>query len=401
MRSLTVALLAGLFCPIAATAQTSAAKDVASIIRDLRKLGVRDPGAPPPASVAPTLKRLNAALGKLLVEVMNDPRRSAGEDILDFVARELTLAGWEQLPPHKWEAYGEIVDIELGMPREANQPALRMVTTHLWLPCGGSDPDAMVYVFEQRGKRWELVLVTDADYDPVNRSVPSALAYEISPPGEKGEWFLAVAHSPPELGCAEPKSIVYKVLRPGATAESPFTILRNREAVDHRFDPPFKLEVAAGSVSITRGVTRHLDEEPAIQVSAWEISGNQAVRIGPLGPSPADFFDYWLQLEWNDAVHFAALENRVGLRNWHRKLKVLKKGLAVIDFSQKCLPRGDSWVVGVTFDRPNEEVLGLRHLHAAIAWSDGQFTITSLSEARPNGCPGNTPPTLRDFKLPM
>jgi hypothetical protein len=74
------------------------------------------------------------------------------------------MAGWEEIPDHKWNAYGEIIRIEFDW-KLGYEPDLLIVSLQLWIPCGSSDPDSAVYVFQGKARHWELVLAADADFD--------------------------------------------------------------------------------------------------------------------------------------------------------------------------------------------------------------------------------------------
>ena len=115
-----------------------------------------------------------------------------------------------------------------------------MVSTELWLPCGSTDPDSAIYVFRQNQRRWDLVLATESDFDPVEEDPASGMQYRLSPPDEKGDWFMVVGHIPPSCRATE-TVLRYKALRAGADPDKPALIASGREAIDDAYHPPFRI----------------------------------------------------------------------------------------------------------------------------------------------------------------
>jgi len=125
----------------------------------------------------------------LIVSTLNErkPGSPTSEEVI-FV--ELRAAGWEEIPRHKWNAYGEISQINFDF-KAGYDPAVLVVSTQLWIPCG-ADPDSAIYVFRAKGSEWELALSAEADFDPGDGPAKSGMQYALSPPDHNGEWFLSL-----------------------------------------------------------------------------------------------------------------------------------------------------------------------------------------------------------------
>jgi len=269
---------------------------------------------------------------------------------------------------------------------------LMTVSTHLWLPSGAKerDPDCLIYVFRKEDNRWSLVLQTEADYDPRCEEEEKAFRYEISPPDREGRWFLLVAHVQPVLRQRTPL-LKYKVLRPGLSPEKSVLVIERQEP----FDPmggPFALEVTSTGFKLARHVDRWLDGDLGTQNSAWRVVDNKAIRIGRLAETPEDFLDYWLQLPWEEAALWSETSRREDLKIWHAQMSKTAPGFSEIRIVQRCLPKGDSWQVGISFDRTNEETLRMKEVFVTVGWKANDFVLLAFDRKRPSGCPGETPP---------
>jgi hypothetical protein len=236
------------------------AQKAVETIQQLRAIGLpnsNDLESSPPAKVPGLLRLLNQELKGLIVEDQNDANRHAvpsEEEIME----QLTSAGWDEIPSHKWSAYGEIRQIKFDW-QPGYDPGILIVSTQLWLPCGSSDPDSAVYVFQGIARHWDLVIAAESDFDPAGESDETGMQYKISPADPSGHWFLVVAHLPPS--CRRGSGVLrFKALRPGADANQPTLLVSGREAIDPFFQPPFQIRAESDWFAVTQGKVRKLDE---------------------------------------------------------------------------------------------------------------------------------------------
>jgi hypothetical protein len=169
------------------------AQEAVKIIRQLRAIplpSTESRALTPPVRVPDLLRQLNLELKDLIAAVLNDPRRDSLADA-DTVYKELKAAGWSDIYRSRWNAYGEISNIDFEWKTDRDPPLL-VVDTELWVPCS-SDPYATLYVFRKKGHRWELILTTDADYVSAGEHPDAGMQYVLSSQDQDGKWFLGVA----------------------------------------------------------------------------------------------------------------------------------------------------------------------------------------------------------------
>jgi hypothetical protein len=173
------------------------AQETVQTILELRAIGLPNFEAGqngPPARVPELLRELNGQLRTLITDTLNDRSRSGVASEREIIA-ELQAAGWKEIPRYKWNAYGEISQIRFDW-RTGYDPGILVVSTQLWVPCGSTDPDTAIYVFQGLARDWKLVLATDADFDPTGEREGNGMQYELSPPDANGSWYLAIAQAP-------------------------------------------------------------------------------------------------------------------------------------------------------------------------------------------------------------
>jgi hypothetical protein len=389
---LAVALL--VCTQLGATEVSSTARKTVDTIRQLRAIGLPNSDqlqAGPPERVPSLLRKLNQQLKTLIVEDLNDATKHAVPN-QDEILGQLTAAGWEEIPSHKWNAYGEINQISFDWKTEY-EPGLLIVSTQLWIPCGSADPDSAIYVFRGVARHWELVLATDADFDAPGAGTDSGMQYKISPPDSDGNWFLVVAHSPPS--CRGANNILrYKVLQPGDTADKPEVLLTRRDKIDHGFDPPFRLDLQLDWFSVTEGVVRKLDGERGISISRYQLTGRHLQQLAPLALSPEDFLDHWVQLSWNDASEWTATPSNTGIPAWHSRLNSLAFDSTEMRSVHLCseTAEGDqSWLIELWIDRQLNPLVKEQELFIEIVRRNGVYLLNALQDTRPSGCQGKTP----------
>jgi hypothetical protein len=162
--------------------------------------------------------------------------------------------------------------------------------------------------------------------------------------------------------------------------------------------------VEPGWFALTWGGSRKLDGEPGVFISRFEIHPDRVLRIPPLALVPEDFLDQWIQLPWNEAKRWVESTKELDLSRWHEKLGTLSKDSAEINFVQPC-PRKqsgvDTWLVGLWMDSRLNPSFKDENLYVTVRKQLGAFYVDSIDSTRPEGCPGNTRPPLRDLKLPL
>ena len=377
-----------LFSQAAAAREVSVhARKAVEAIRQLREIELPDFAqdmSGPPAKVPGLLRTLNKELRELIVEYLNDQTFHTiptDEDIL----KDLRAAGWEEIPNQKWRAYGEIEDIDFEL-KDGYEPGLLVVTTQLWVPCGGSDPDAAIYIFQGRARKWDLVLATDADFDQVGRREVSGMNYMISPPDSSGKWFLVVGNVPPSCKRTE-NAVRYKALRPSSDPDKPTVLAAGRETVNRNFDPAFRIRAGEYGFAVTLGKTRRLDDGLAIKILKYDVGEKNATRMPPLALRADDFLDQWAQMDWEEAKRWSS--DSTNLVGWHKKLQELTPGTLEFEAVRRCrgTEEGDQdWLVEVSIDQAPNPSFGAENLYVELAKRSGALSVVDAHRERPAGC---------------
>lgn len=370
------------------------AHQAVEIIQQLRDIGLPrsdDFQAGPPAKVPGLLRLLNQELKALIVEDLNDQNRHAVPSENEIL-EQLTAAGWEEIPNHKWNAYGEIREIKFDW-MTGYDPGILIVSTQLWLPCGGADPDSAIYIFQGLARHWDLILATESDFDPAGENDETGLQYQISPPDSRGRWFLLVAHVAPF--CRRNTSVLrYKALRPGAAPEKPIVLLAGQATVNSFFDPPFRIDVDTDRFTLTHGITRKLDGEPGVAIFHFDLSKGQ--RTFPLALTPEDFLDQWTQMSWEDARRWTKSPSDSSLLQWHLQLSGLASDSTEIESVRRCPhPHADDqrWLVELSIDQRLNPTIGVEQLYIEVLSSAGTFYLAGIRTSDLPACHGKTPPT--------
>ena len=376
------------------------AQKAVEAIQQLRAIGLPDSNdlnAGPPAKVPGLLRTLNQELKALIIEDLNDHNRHAvpsEDEVLD----QLTAAGWEEIPSHKWNAYGEIRQIKFDW-RPGYEPGILIVSTQLWIPCGSSDPDSAIYVFRGVARQWNLVLAAESDFDPAGEKDETGLQYQVSPPDSRGDWFLVVAHVPPS--CRRVRNVLrYKALRSGASAEQPTVLLSGRQTINPFFEPAFKIRVEEDWMAVTQGRTRKLDGGLGIAIARYQVGDHQVQRIAPLALRPEDFLDQWVQMPWDEAQRWA----KAGLQDWHSQLSSLAPESTEIESVQDCSGTGEgnqNWMIKLSVDQRQNSFISDEDLYIEIEKRNGAFYLDNVRKNHPAGCSGKTPlMQIIDHNLP-
>jgi hypothetical protein len=374
--------------------QTASAREVSDharkaveAIQQLRSVGLpdfEDDHKTPRAKVPQLLRSLNKELRALIVEELNDASEHTPvteEEIFD----QLRAAGWEELTSQKWEAYGEIEAINFDWKVEYD-PGVLVVTTKLWSPCGYSDPDSAIYVFQGAKRHWDVVLATESDFDAIGSSEESGMSYKLALPDSAGKWFLVVGYIPASCRKARPW-LKYKALRPSSNPDQPTVVVSGMESVDSFFNPAFRIEAHEDWFAVTLGKTRKLDDEPGVEILRYELNAGGAKRIPPLALAPEDFLDQWVQMKWDGARQWA--KESQNLAEWHEKLEKISPGSVEIEAIQKCSGGEDGdqeWLVEMAVDQPPNPTLGAEALYVGIAKRNGAFSVQTVEKTGRAGC---------------
>ena len=379
------------------------AQEAVQTIRKLRASGLPDfesGQATPPARVPGLLRQLNQQLRELITDTLNDRSRqgvaSEGE-----ITTELQAAGWDELPTQKWNAYGEISQIRFDW-RVGYDPGILIVSTQLWIPCGSTDPDAAIYVFQGRAREWKLVMATDADFESAGGRQENGMEYQLSPPDTHGGWFLAIAHSPPACG-RTPANLRFKILRPGPSADEPRILYDHREPLKQKFEPPFRLQVEEDWFAVTRGRERKLDGEPGVSITRYEVSGDKITRLQPLALTPEDFLDEWVRLSWDEAGRWSSQSAAADLSKWHSRLSELAYDSTELEFVQPCPQQSSAdevWLAGLWIDQKLNPTTKDERLYIVVSEKNHAFFVDSVGTSRPGGCPGKRHQLVTNWTLP-
>lgn len=406
IRTRWLCLTLGLFTStgLSARAISPHAQKAAETIRQLRAIGLpnsEDLQTGPPPKVPGLLRVLNQELKALIVEDLNDNSRRHAVPSEEEILQELTTAGWEEIPSHKWNAYGEIRQIKFDW-KTQYEPGILIVSTQLWLPCGSTDPDSAIYVFRGIARKWDLVLVAESDFDPAGERDETGMQYQISPSDSGGNWFLVLAHVPPS--CRRAQNVLrYKALRPGPDPEQPIVLLSGRETINPFFEPAFRINVESDWFAVTQGRIRRLDGEPGIAVLRYDLSDGRARRVAPVALTPEDFLDQWAQMSWDDAKQWTKASSDSGLRDWHEKLNSLASDSAEIESVRHCSGATESdqkWLVELSIDHRLNPSLS-EYLYVEVARRGGVLSLDAVYKTHPSGCTGKTPlMPIVDHELP-
>ncbi len=372
-------------------------------IRELRAIGIPDDDQNnPPAKVPGLLRKLNKQLLALITETINDKKRRGIVSAEEIYAK-LRAAGWNELPESKWDAYGEIKEINIQSSLAQYGQELLTASTQLWVPCGNTDPDSALYIFQGRAPDWKLILTTDTDFDTPDYLEMSGMQFSLSPPDRDGHWFLVVAHTPPTCRSA-PSDLHYKVLRPGSSPDHPEVVFQGIKRLDPRFSPMFRLHTEDDEFSITTGKTRKLDGEPGVSILRYNVVGDKVTRTQPLALTAEDFIDEWAQLNWNDASFYSTKLADANLQEWHGKLEALADDSTEIMEIQHCPQKSGadaSWLVDLWIDQKQNPSSNDQRLYIDVSERNHVLYVDSVTPNRPADClTGKIHRTWANWELP-
>ena len=280
-------------------------------------------------------------------------------------------------------------------------PPLLVADSELWVPCS-SDPYSTLYVFQKRGRNWDLALTTEADYLPGRNYSDAGMEYVVSSQDQNGKWFLGVASVFPNCrntGLDDKREVQFKILRPGPSPDSPVVLLNRRLPIYDKFKTPFNVTADEDRFSITVGKERRLDGELGVSIFRFDVQQNQVSRVAPFALQPEDFLDEWVRADWSEVAPWTNTAKGADLEEWRAKLKNLAYDSAELEFVQPC-PKQEryesSWLLGLWIDQQQNRNIADQRFFISVSQRMGAYFVEGIGKTRPTGCPGDTRPKITD-----
>jgi hypothetical protein len=265
---------------------------------------------------------------------------------------------------------------------------LLVAVVTLQIPCGS---DSSFYIFQWQKTAWNLILAQEANgYSQVD-GAQGNFGYSISAPDVNGRWFVATVDV--NLWCTSNwQAIRYKILRVGSNAYEPKVLYTGKSGIFLE-DELYKLKTTSDTVSLSFVAEQSLDMGILLRVHLlnFGVTGDAVTRIEPLALRPEEFLDEWFQLAWSDASKSVEKSQESHARLWHEWKKPVAPADSSLRFVQPCGHEkpAKQWVVGIDW---GEGATVAKSLYFKISRTDGTFRILGVSEIRPAGCPGESPP---------
>ncbi len=320
-REISAMLTLLLICTGAVSAKSTTSLE--DLVQRLRSIPVAE--SPPTVEVTPNtgsdITKLKHALRDLLVRVMRAPEAHLLEPtgirarVIDELHRQGLPVGLEDM----WDGFGSIQEIEIERPRE--NPSWLVATTRLSLPCGGND--SSLYLFEERGGHWALVLQCEENGYSLISDAHGWLGYDVAPLAHGSAPFLVVSWAASKCaGCWNVRS--FEVLRPGPTPAHPI-VMGSGSAHLYECDyEPYLFALGSGRIAlIYRGDTTHDDRAGCASVKFTEgvVVGDRVSFRKPVDVDPDFWLDDWRQLDWHAAAQLVEPRVRESARAWHARLR--------------------------------------------------------------------------------
>jgi hypothetical protein len=182
-------------------------------------------------------------------------------------------------------------------------------------------------------------------------------------------------------------------------------LLKQREHLDERFTPQFRLDVQDDCFAVTRGKLRKLHGDPGVAIARYQVGNKQVQRIAPLALSPEDFLDEWAQLNWEEARRWTSDSSRGNLQEWHTKLNSVAAGSVEMESIHLCggFEGGDqTWLLDLAIDQKPNPAIREERIYIEIAKRGGVFSLDAVHQRRPSPGPGTTAPSpIVDWELPV
>jgi len=400
--------LAIVFVLLIPTSSPAQVQEISQTVKELKAAPVDTevPGTEVPDEASPLLTQLkhelrdlitarlagaarDAAPAKLQESVRNDLK--AGGMVLQSDVPEIPRTG----PLPEDAEFGFIQKITIEKP--AKHEDLLVAVTTLQIPCGS---DSSLYIFQWQKTGWNLILAQEANgYDRID-GAQGDFGYSISPPDVSGHWFVATANVDP--WCTSMwRGIRYEILRAGSDAYEPNVLYTGKSGI-YLEDDLFRLKTTSDTVSLSFVAEQRLDTEIFFRkhLLNFRVSGDAVTRVEPLALHPEDFLDEWFQLPWTYASTSVEPAQEKQAHSWHEWKKTAALEFSRLRFVQPCGNEkpAQRWVVGIDWGETNAEP---QSLYFEISGSGSTFRILNVSEIRPAGCPGESPPDYQpDLTLP-
>lgn len=300
---------------------------------------------------------------------------------------------------HNGNGYAQVGSVQITQP--PGHPNLLAAVTTLDIPCG---QDSSLYVYQQAGHAWRLVLAVEANnYSQIDGAL-SEFQYRVSPSNYNGRWFVVTANVDPWCSSAW-HSLHFQVLRPSGSAYHPKTILATSRFAYEGYNDLDKLAVSAYSFTIVYYTSQSLDAGVLIRIGVdrYRIVGDRAMRARPLALYPEDFLDLWVDSPWQEAKEWTALTVRSAAQSWHKTLSQVNdpktKLYTNFDFVQPC-PEPETWQVALVSEAAPKSQGEPSDLYFTITRKGGKFMVRGVGIYQPPGCPGQAHPARRLEPLP-
>jgi hypothetical protein len=395
--ALSCAILAGLHASAAAqsgSVSSTQSADLSATVRALQAVnGEELYGKKIPTEVRALLTRLKHQLRDLIQQTLDagvSPSATpavARARVLAALRREGVSTRWPQDDMH---TFGSIVSVDFTRPR--GHAGLLAAATTVSVHCGS---DGSLYLFRRAGARWRLVLAEEANgYEDVS-GAQGRFGFRVSPPDARGRFFVVTANVNPWC-TSNWQSLRYRVLRVGDDAYRPRVLLQGEETIYLGTAlEGFRLGATAGAFTLRFDAGQELDPGILIRthVLKFAVEGEGAARVAPVALKPEDFADEWLHMKWDEAARWSDASRLAELKRWHAELSATGGGFqgSEILFVQPCptLPR--EWQIGVESYAGEGAARVPPRVYFTVARVGGAFRMRGVSDARPPGCPGESP----------
>jgi hypothetical protein len=348
-----------------------------------------------PTEVRDLLTRLKHQLRDLIERTLDDgvgPRSTpaaARARVLAALRREGVSTGGPEDDVH---TFGSVVAINFTRPR--GHPELLAATTTVSVHCGD---DGSLYLFRRAGARWRLVLAEEANgYEDVS-GAQGRFDFRVSPPDARGRFFVVTANVNPWC-TSNWQALRYRVLRVADDPYRPRLLLSGEETIYLGTElEGFRLGATADAFTLRFDAGQRLDPGILIRphVLKFRVEGERAARVAPVAFKPEDFADEWLGMKWEEAARWSDASRLAELKKWHAALNASGKGFygSEILFVQPCAKPAGVWQVGVESYEGDGAPRVPPKVYFTVARVGGALRMRGVSDERPPGCPGESPPS--------
>jgi len=393
--SMSKLLAPALFCAVLAALHSNAdAQSISSTARALQAVNgeaAYDNKIPP--DVRALLTQLKHQLRDLIQKTLDEsvsartPPGVVHARVLAALRREGVSTGGPKDDVH---TFGSINDLDITRPR--GHPDLLAATTNVSVHCG---TDGSLYLFRRVGARWRLVLAEEAnDYEDVS-GAQGRFDFRVSPPDARGRFFVVTADVNPWCTSFW-QALRFRVLRVGTDAYRPRVVSRGEDGIYLGTAlEGFRLYSTASTFTLRFDGAQDLDPGLLVRphVLKFSVVGNSTVRVAPVAFSPQDFADEWLHMPWEEAARWSEPSRLSELKRWHEALNAPGKGFYAdeILFVQPCGRRAREWQIGVASFADDAAARVPAKLYFTVAREGGALIMRGVGDARPPGCPGESP----------